>query len=83
MEHHLAAQHRKQLLEDISNGSVEDKQLFYRLVNKQRGGCLGVASNIDFGMPCKTQLDGWVNYFEGLATATSLPQFDNKYYMAR
>ena len=77
MQRHLAAQHRKQLLQDITSASTDDKQLYYRLVNKQRGCAQGVADNKDFGSHVSSQLEGWACYFESLATATSLPQFSS------
>ena len=78
----MQAEHNKALLEDIANASVEDKQLFYRLIRKQRSTQSGISSNIEFPGNPTSQLQGWANYYEQLATAEDLPHFDNSYHKA-
>ena len=78
----LAAEHRKELMEEISTASTDDRELFYKLVKQQRGGYKAVSSSIDFKVPCLSQLDGWADYFEELATAKSLPHFDEQHHRA-
>ena len=43
MQRQLAAEHRRQLLVDIALASADDKDLYYRVMKKQRGGQGGVA----------------------------------------
>ena len=44
----LAAEHRRELMEEISTASTDDRELFYKLVKQQRGGNKTVSSTIDF-----------------------------------
>jgi hypothetical protein len=78
----LAAEHRKMLLRDISQATSDDKQLFYRLVQRQRSGNKGLCGTVDFGPECTSQLEGWASYFEKLATAENLPHFSEEHHNA-
>jgi hypothetical protein len=78
----LAAEHRRALLEEISAASNENKQLFYKLVNMQRGGKKATSSAVEFGPNCTSQIEGWADYFERLATPESLPHFDEDHHRA-
>ena len=59
-----------------------DQQLFYKLIKKQRQQSSSSIATIDFG-PGKSQLDGWADYFEDLATPSNNPLFDATYHQSR
>ena len=72
----LAAMDRRERLEEIANASSKDRQLFYKLVGRQRGGPSKMSQHIIFPGEEDTQLNGWATYFENLAANTDLPHFD-------
>ena len=76
MQRQLAAQHRRDLHSEISDASTENKQLFYKLVQRQRHGTKELCNNVDFGSNCIDQMEGWANYYEELAADKPLPHFD-------
>ena len=78
----LGAEHRKQLLQGIRTASSDDKQLCYKLVRKERGGTTSVAPNIELECPHTSQVEGWATYFEGIASTSMLPHFDEEHYRA-
>ena len=80
MQRQLAARHRQDLLQEISEASTENKALFYKLVARQRAGSSTISRNIDFDPECDSQLEGWANYFETLASAEVLPHFDKEFH---
>ena len=80
MQRQLAAENRKQLLTDISSSLIDDRQLFYRLVRRQRCATNNSPGTVEFKKPCKSQLDGWADYFEALAKAENLPHFNDEYH---
>ena len=74
------AKERERHLNDIKNAHSGDKQLFFKLIHKQRSNQKDTVE-VDFGED--SELDGWANYFENLATPQDLPQFDNEHFGAR
>ena len=78
----LAAEHRRSLLTDISKATVDNKQLFFRLIKRQRGCSRELCNSVEFPPECETQLEGWASYYEKLATAESLPHFDDEHHKA-
>ena len=79
MQRQLAAEHRRELLQEISQASTDNKQLFYKLVHRQRKGRSETCTNMDFGPECTDQLEGWAQYYEDLASDKPLPHFDQPY----
>lgn len=77
IQRQLAAEHRNSVLKEISEASTDNKILFYKLVQRQRGGVKQITKSIDFGEEAVSQHEGWAQYFEKLATAEDLPHFDN------
>ena len=76
----LVAEHRKEKLEEISRASTGNTQLFYRLVREQRGTNKPIPDCIEFPTEDTTQLNGWANYFENLATMEDLPHFNESHH---
>ena len=77
----LAAEHRNTMLREISEASTDDRSLFYKLVQRQRGSRTAIRNNVDFG-DCNNQHEGWAKYYEKLATSESLPHFDEEHATA-
>ena len=71
----LAAIHRRDQLEEIANAATSDRNLFYRLVGRQRGSQSRVSNHVIFNGG-ESQLDGWATYFETLATDIPAPHYD-------
>ena len=77
----LAAIQRKSLHKRIMDAHENDTQLFYKLIKRQRGTGSNTLATIDFGE--KSQLSGWAQYYEDLATPVDDPLFDASYKMKR
>ena len=69
----MAAIQRKSLLTQISAARDNDKDLFYKLVRRQRSTSQHILSTIDFGDSGQTE--GWASYYETLATPVDKPEF--------
>ena len=59
-----------------------DRQLFCKLIKRQQGGGSGSLAEIDFGKDI-TQLEGWAQYFEDLATPVDEQSFNEEYKGSR
>lgn len=79
IQRRLAASHRNELLTEISKATTDDKQLFYKLIRKQRAGAKNLCSSIVFPNDERDQLEGWANYFEDLAANNPHPFFDEEH----
>ena len=75
----LAAVYRKQEHQDIMEAHSNDKNLFFKLVSKHKKHTPTSSPQINFKVPAPTQLEGWANYFESLATPVSLPHYEESY----
>jgi hypothetical protein len=82
LQRQLAAEHRKALLKDISEANTDNKQLFYKLVQRQRSNIKSLCNAVEFDSDCDSQLEGWAAYFEKLATPKSLPHFSEETHQA-
>jgi hypothetical protein len=76
----LAAEHRLLQLEEISKASTNNRQLFYKLVRKQRGPQSNVSDAVIFKAEIPSQINGWATYFEELAAKEDLPHFDGQHH---
>ena len=75
MQRHLAATSRQAQQKEIATAHHADKQLFYKLVRRQRESPKCSSPVINFKVPATTQIEGWATYFETLATPVSLPHY--------
>ena len=55
-----------------------DRSTFYKLVKKQRGTDRSLPS-VTFTDPNASQIEGWANYFQTLASPSNLPTFNTEY----
>ena len=77
------AENRHKIYRDIMEANSDDKQLFFRLIKKQREGKNRKLSKL-FVNDVNIQEDdkireGWAVYFNNLSTAKSDPNFDQQY----
>lgn len=80
MQRQLAACHRKDTLQEISQASTDNRHLFYKLVANQRNGKKVGSMSVDFKDGSANQLEGWASYFEDLASDKSMDCFDDDFY---
>ena len=74
----LAAKIREEEQTKIMSVQTYDKQEYFKLIAKQRGKSRQQVA-VEFGKPT-TQLEGFREYFQGLATPCQKPDFDCDYY---
>ena len=77
------AENRHKIYRDIMEANSDDKQLFYRLIKKQREGKTRKISKLvvnDVNLQEDDKIrEGWAAYFNNLSTANSDPNFDHDY----
>ena len=74
----LCAKDRRELQQEIMITESNDKQMFFKLVGRQRKNPCS-AYPVEFPNPEDSQEEGWAQYFEGLATPASLPEFNEEF----
>ena len=77
----MSASKRDTLFEDIMRAETFDKNLMFKLINKQRKAQRS-DQPIDFGKPNVDAEDGWVEYFKALSTPNDEEQFDSDFQQA-
>ena len=77
-----AASQRIAQLSECMAAHEGDKLLFFKLIKKQREPQRTGLATIDFGKDT-SQIEGWTDYFEDLATPSNNPNYDNEYKTSR
>ena len=77
----LAASERRQTYNEIMAAKEGDKDMFYKLISRQRKTPLSGNASINFPDHIKgdSELQKWKDHFERLATPKDLPEFDNEH----
>ena len=76
----MAALQRQATLAEITCAETDNRNLFYKLIRKQRSSHHAIPNDMRFPSEVSDQMEGWANYFEDLASNKPLPHFDEEHH---